>query len=59
MVLSDDRRIRHPGSVVVAGFSGLILLGAALLTLPVSHSELGATATWGDAFSPPPHRRSP
>jgi len=25
-------------------------VGAALLTLPVSHSEIGATATWGDAF---------
>ncbi len=50
MVLSDDRRIRHPGGLVVVCFGGLILLGAALLTLPVSHSELGRSATWGDAF---------
>ncbi len=50
MVLSDDRRIRHPGGLVVAGFGALILLGSALLTLPVSHSQVGATATWGDAF---------
>lgn len=50
MVLSDDRRIRHPGGLIVVGFGLLILLGAALLTLPVSHSEPGTTATWGDAF---------
>ena len=50
MVISDDRRIRHPGRSVVACFGGLILIGAALLTLPVSHSEIGATVTWSDAF---------
>ncbi|MDH3293158.1 MAG: hypothetical protein OER95_02425 [Acidimicrobiia bacterium] len=50
MVLRDDRRIRHPGGFVVACFGALILLGALLLTLPISHSEIGRTATWGDAF---------
>jgi len=39
IVLSDDRRIRHPGGFAIACLGGLIGLGTLLLNLPVSHSD--------------------
>lgn len=38
-ILSEDRRIRHPGGLVVGGFGAVITMGAFLLSLPISHQS--------------------
>ncbi len=47
-----DRRIDHPGLLVVGCFGALIALGTALLWLPASHTESaqGVDISVGDAF---------
>lgn len=44
-----DRRIRHPGMLVVAWFLGIIVIGSALLSLPISQSD--AIRASGDGVS--------
>ena len=39
-----DRRLRHPARLVVAGFAGIILIGTALLCLPVATNGPGGAS---------------
>jgi len=44
-----DRRVQHPGPLIVGAFGMVIVVGAALLALPISHRGDSGVG-WGDAM---------
>lgn len=47
---SSDRRIRHPGPLIIGAFGAVIVIGTLLLALPVSHRSGVVAPTLGDAL---------